>query len=549
MTNQELANKFNILGKLLELHGENQFKIRSYTNAYLNIKKWHEPIIDLTVSELATIQGIGKAIQAKILELAETGEMQTLNRYLDKTPPGIVQMLSIKGFGPKKIKVLWEEMEIETLGELMIAINENRLVDVKGFGQKTQAALKEQLEYHLDSQGKLKGATALGLAHELLSALEKALPKVVVTSTGALARKCNVIDRIDLLTTADLAEFSTALSEIPGVDTADQVLNYKGLPVLIHKSRPEDLAYESVRTSSTPEFWAQLNIKKAKYKDEAEVFIKNGHPYYIPEYREPENLPFLEDYTGENNIVTRQDIKGCIHNHSTYSDGMQTVSEMVDAAQNLDYEYFVITDHSKTAIYANGLSIDRLYQQLEEIRTIDQGIADCKLFSGIESDILADGSLDYPDEVLAELDVVVASIHSGLRMDEKKATKRLIRAIENPYTSILGHPTGRLLLSRPAYPINHSEVIAACAEYNVAIELNANPSRLDMDWRWINDAVSKGVYISINPDAHSIGGIEHTVHGVDSARKAGLPIAYCLNALGLDEFEEWLKEQHEKREE
>lgn len=547
MTNQQLATQFNLLGKLLELHGENPFKIRSYTNAYLTIKKWHEPVFSLPKEELAAIKGIGKAIQAKILELAETGEMSTLNKYLDKTPSGIVEILGIKGFGPKKIKVLWEEMEIESVGELLYAINENRLVDIKGFGQKTQSNLKMQLEYHLESQGKLKGATAQALAEELLSTLMELDPKLKVTPTGALARKCNIIDQLDLITTAELSELSITLAKVPGISNSETGLSYKNLPLLIHTTNEKQYAFDLVKTSAEQKFWKSLNLKSGNYKDATQVFTDNGLPYYIPEYREPENLPFLDSYVGENNVITPEDLKGCIHNHSKYSDGMQTIEQMVTAAQDLDYEYFVITDHSKSAIYANGLSIDRLYQQLDEVRKLDQDMADFKLFSGIESDILASGDLDYPDEVLADLDVVIASVHSSLKMDEKKATARLIKAIQNPYTSILGHPTGRLLLSRPAYPINHSEVIAACAEYNVAIELNANPSRLDMDWRWINEAISQGVFISINPDAHSIGAIKHTNHGVDSARKAGLPVAYCLNALEVDEFEEWLEGQHEKR--
>jgi len=547
VTNQQLATQFNLLGKLLELHGENPFKIRSYTNAYLTIKKWHKPIISLPKEELASIKGIGKAIQAKILELAETGEMNTLNKYLDKTPSGIVEMLGIKGFGPKKIKVLWEEMEIESVGELLYAIYENRLVDIKGFGQKTQSNLKVQLEYHLESQDKLKGAAAQALAEELLTTLEQLDPKLKVAPTGALARKCNIIDQLDLITTAELSELSTTLAKVPGINNSEKGLSYKNLPLLMHTTTEKQYAFDLVKTSTEEKFWKGLNIKKGHYKDADQVFSENGLPYYIPEYREPENLPFLDSYVGENNVITPEDIKGCIHNHSKYSDGMQTIEQMVTAAQDLDYEYFVITDHSKSAIYANGLSIDRLYQQLDEVRKLDQDIAVFKLFSGIESDILASGELDYPDEVLADLDLVIASVHSSLKMDEKKATARLIKAIQNPYTSILGHPTGRLLLSRPAYPINHSEVIAACAEYNVAIELNANPSRLDMDWRWINEAISQGVFISINPDAHSIGAIQHTRHGVDSARKAGLPIAYCLNALEVDEFEEWLEGQHEKR--
>ena len=220
---------------------------------------------------------------------------------------------------------------------------------------------------------------------------------------------------------------------------------------------------------------------------------------------------------------------------------------MVEATISEGYEYLVITDHSKSAFYANGLQVDRLMKQLDEIREIDQSRSDFRLYSGIESDILSDGSLDYDDSILSELEVIVASVHSNLKMDIDKATNRLINAIENPYTSILGHPTGRLLLSRKGYPIDYHKIIDACAVNNVAIEINANPLRLDIDWRYVQYAVNKGVLISINPDAHSTIGIQDTAYGVNVARKAGLSKYNCLNAFDAEEFEEWVQEQHQKR--
>ena len=255
----------------------------------------------------------------------------------------------------------------------------------------------------------------------------------------------------------------------------------------------------------------------------------------------------MDSYVGAQNVITEDQIRGSIHNHSTYSDGVNTLEEMLDACMDKSYEYFAITDHSKSAFYANGLKEPELMQQLDEIRDLDQKESDIRFFSGIESDILSSGALDYADDVLAELDVIVASVHSNLKMDEKKATKRLITAIENPYTSILGHPSGRLLLSRQGYPLDYTKIIDACAANGVAIELNANPNRLDMDWRWIAQAIEKEVLISINPDAHSIKGLDDMTYGVACARKAGLPTAYCLNAMDVDEFEEWLEEQHGKR--
>ena len=238
--------------------------------------------------------------------------------------------------------------------------------------------------------------------------------------------------------------------------------------------------------------------------------------------------------------VEEGDIKGIVHNHSTYSDGIHDLREIATYVRDAGYGYFGISDHSKTAVYANGLSVDRVEQQHAEIESLNAELAPFVIFKGIESDILADGRLDYDDGVLSTFDFVVASVHSGLKMDEAKATTRLITAIENPYTDILGHPTGRLLLAREGYPIDHKAVIDACAANGVAIELNANPLRLDMDHEWIPYAMEKGVMISINPDAHSKEGIHNVRYGVYSARKGGLTTAMCLNAMDMDTFRQWL---------
>ncbi len=547
MTNKEIARKFNLLGKLLELHGESSFKTRSYTNAYLTIRKWPDPLAELSPPQLAEIKGIGKAIQSKIQELVQTGEMQSLNRYLDKTPIGVQEMLGIKGFGPKKVRVVWEDLGIESTGELLYAINENRLVELKGFGAKTQASLKQQLEYHLESKDRYHYASALPLANELLLKIEKNFPKEQIELSGQIARKCNIIDSIDLVTTCSESKLLKFLQKDQETVELEGAWYYNNIKLTYITTTKAKFNYQLAKANSSEQFWSALKIPEKNYTSQEAVFRENKHHYFIPEYREDENLEHLDSYIGAHNIITDDQIRGCIHNHSTYSDGMNSLQEMVEAASSKGYEYFVITDHSKSAFYANGLTEARLMQQLDEIRQLDQDNADLKFFSGIESDILSDGSLDYADEILADLDVIVASVHSNLKMDSDKATRRLITAIENPYTSILGHPTGRLLLSRQGYPIDYAKVIEACAANHVAIELNANPNRLDLDWRWINYAINKEVLISINPDAHSTAGIEDTFYGVASARKAGLPTSYCLNAMDIDEFEEWLEQQHSKR--
>ncbi len=266
------------------------------------------------------------------------------------------------------------------------------------------------------------------------------------------------------------------------------------------------------------------------------MFERAGLPYLAPELRSAPDA--LSRAIPE--LLDEEDIRGVVHAHSTYSDGLHALQEMAESARNAGFAYLVITDHSKSAFYANGLSIERVLAQMAEIEALNAAMAPFRIFKGIESDILADGSLDYPEEILAQFEVVIASVHSNLKMDEAKATARIIRAIENPHTRILGHPTGRLLLSRPGYPLDHRAVIDACAANGVAIELNANPYRLDLDWAWIPYAIEKQVWISINPDAHSREGIRDIHFGVLAARKGGLEKSRCLNAMDLESFAEWV---------
>jgi len=267
------------------------------------------------------------------------------------------------------------------------------------------------------------------------------------------------------------------------------------------------------------------------------VFDKAGLPFIEPELRETGAIIETAKLHRLPKLVTVEDILGVVHAHTLYSDGVNTIAEMAHYAQERGYAYLTITDHSKSAFYANGLKEERLREQWKEIDAINAGLfSGFRIFKGIESDILSDGSLDYPDEVLREFDLVIASVHSNLKMDEARATERLIKAVENPFTTILGHPTGRLLLSREGYPIDHKKVIDACAANKVAIELNANPYRLDLDWTWIPYAVSKGVVVSINPDAHSCHGIDDIRYGVLAARKGGLEPTQCLNTMSAEAF-------------
>ena len=553
MTNKEIANAFQDLAKIMELHKENKFKIRSYSSAYITLRKLGTPLIEMSDAEINGLKGIGKAISGKIRELLENGKMATYQKYADETPPGIMEMLKIKGFGPKKVEVIWREMEIETIGELLYACVENRLIEAKGFGQKTQEDLRKKLEYYLKSKDSFHFASLEAEANELVANLRMQLPTAQIELTGAIRRLSPVLNSIEVLVASDnviTAIFDTKnlihQSEEKGVY---QARTEHGTPIIIYHCTINEFGSKQFWYSGKKQFidafLEQSSIKIFKeIATEAAIFEAASLPYIVPELREESTIIDIAKAGNLPDLVEESDIKGVIHSHTTYSDGLNTVKEMAEYSQSLGYQYIGITDHSKSAFYANGLKPDRLYQQWAEIDQLNQTLgAKFKILKGIESDILNDGSLDYNEDILKQFDFIIASVHSNLKMDEAKATNRLVRAIENPYTTMLGHPTGRLLLSREGYPIDHPKVIDACAANGVYIELNAHPYRLDLDWTWIPYALEKGVKISINPDAHSTKGI-HDIHfGTLAARKGMLTKEMCLNALDLANFLKAIKKK------
>lgn len=550
MTNKEIAKTFQYLGNIMELHGENKFKIRSYQNAYISLRKLDQPLNGMSDEEIGTIKGVGKAIVGKIRELLDNGQMETLERYKAKTPEGVQEMLNIKGFGPKKILTVWKDLGVESVGELLYAVNENRLIELKGFGKKTQDDLKQKLEYYQKSKDQFHYAAVEGMAKGLLEKIQTALPEARVEMTGALARQCNILDQIEFLIAFDgsleiLFENELLVKVIENgnlvkAKTADEY------PVHIHTCSASEFGSKLFRYTASPSFleaFIQQNegVDFKELEEEKQVFEKVGLPYIVPPLREQDWALELAKNNELPQLLKLSDIKGVVHNHSTYSDGLHSLRDMAIYTKDTGYEYLVMSDHSKSAFYANGLQPERVLEQFAEIDALNKELAPFKIFKSIESDILNDGALDYEEDLLKQFDLIIASVHSNLRMDEAKATRRILTAIENPYTSILGHPTGRLLLSRQGYPLDHKIIIDACATNGVAIELNANPYRLDLDWTWIPYALEKGVLISINPDAHSKEGIHDIRYGVISARKGGLTVEACLNAKGLKEFEEWVK--------
>lgn len=553
MTNKEVARRFSDLAAIMELHNENPFKIRSYANAYITLRKLDTPLLDMPRSEMDAIKGVGRAIGDKIQELLQTGDMQTFRKYADETPAGVVDMLSIKGFGPKKIQAVWKELGIETVGELLYACNENRLIELHGFGKKTQDEIRKNAEYYLRSRHKIHWATADEMALTTEKYLKEKLPTAKIERVGELRRLMPTVERLDFLIALD--------DELPAqvfdnehltlVDSKEHSFlakNEEGFAVQIFTCLPNEFGSKMFKHSSNRLFLeafvkhtdlSREHREGGDFKniaDEKTLFEKAKLPFIPAELRENGDILSLAAADKLPNLIHLGDIKGVIHTHTTYSDGLHSVEDMAKMAQQLGYQYIGITDHSKAAFYANGLKEDRVLMQWEEIDRLNGQFFNFKILKGIECDILNDGSMDYNDEILRGFDFVIASVHSNLKMNEEKATARLIKATENQYVTILGHPTGRLLLSREGYPIDHKKVIDACAANGVSIELNAHPWRLDVDWTWIPYARERGVLISVNPDAHATSGINDIRYGIMAARKGGLDAEGCLNARDVDGF-------------
>lgn len=547
MDNVTIAAHFRLLGELMELHGENAFKIKSYVNAGRSLKKLEVSLADLSVQELQEIPGIGKAIAEKIEVLTSTGKLPLLESYLEKTPAGVVDMLQIKGIGPSKVAQLWHELHLESLGELYYACLENRLTLLKGFGDKTQDKIKEAIEFLLQNARKQLFARVEKIWNQQLlpTLLNLTGKNVQYFPTGDFRRQEIVLDKLHLLATgATTTELAQKLQETDWkVTITDQHLTINApnfIDIIIEPVAANELGYKLFETTGSLE---HINFVQSKWTQplattvsEKEIYSSVNLPVFPTECRH-ERLDFFPNPEQQfKNLIQLSDIKGVVHNHTRYSDGNNTVEELARYCQTSGYEYLVVSDHSKSAFYANGLSVERIFQQQEEIDAVQLKMPDFKIFKSIECDILYDGQLDYDDEVLKSFDLVIASVHTQLNMNEEKAMSRVIKAIENPYTNILGHMTGRLLLSRQGYPLDHKKIIDACKANGVVVELNANPHRLDIDWSWIPYCMEKEVLISINPDAHMLKGVDDIRYGVITARKAGLQKDQCINTMNAEDF-------------
>lgn len=555
MDNAQIADAFSLLSKLMDIHGENSFKAKSYAVAAYTIEKLPFELTQQPGDKLFSIKGIGDAIGKKIIEVMHTGKLTALEEYLQKTPAGILEMLSIKGIGPKKIAVIWKEMGIETIGELLYACNENRLLLFKGFGEKTQQNVKTAIEFYLRSKGSYLYAEIEPYALQLHEQLNKQFPNHRFEHTGAFARQSETIDRLEWVSTAgnnELEQFFAAHSFLvtDKDETGIRFRSGNNIAIAFYNAGAENFGSIVFHTNCAGPFlneWEKRFPALQTYGSEEEVFRNAGIPYILPCLREKETIIAAAMNGRLPRLIDPDDVKGVIHSHSNWSDGRQSVEDMAHAAIEKGFGYLVISDHSKSAFYANGLKEDRIKEQHLYIDSLNEKLQPFKIFKSIESDILNDGSLDYTNDILSTFDLVIASVHSNLKMTEDKAMLRLLTAIQNPYTTILGHMTGRLLLSREGYPVNHKKIIEACVDHDVVIELNAHPRRLDIDWRWIDYALEKGALISIDPDAHNTEAYKDIRYGVLAARKAGLTKQSNLSSYSLSEFEAFLKKRKQKK--
>lgn len=559
MENKPIARTLRLLSQLMELHEENPFKVKSLANAAFKVDKLPYRIAGKSLAEMEKIDGIGKSTATKIVELLETGAITDLTDLLAATPEGIVEMLGIKGIGPKKISIIWRELGIETVGELYYACNENRLIEAKGFGLKTQEEIVKVIEFRMASNGKFLYAQVDAVAGELFQKLQEILPDTIVSYTGEFRRCCEIINElgflvgsadargdVETLTQSDILQNLTVNEHTISGETANGLL--VSISVVNNLSFHYELFAQTGADGHVQAVLARISDDVKQAESEETIYKKAGLAFMLPELREGDTFIEKASNNALPQLVTYQDLKGTLHNHSTWSDGVNTLEDMaLHCRDQLKLEYLGICDHSKSAFYAKGLSIERVLQQHEEIDHLNKKITGFHIFKGIESDILNDGSLDYPDEILQRFDFIVASVHSNLKMDKEKATTRLIKAVENPYTTILGHPTGRLLLSRKGYEFDYRKVIDACAANSVIIEINANPLRLDLDWRWHQYALDKGVKLSINPDAHRVEGFSDMHYGVLAARKGGLYREMCLNTFSLEKIKKEFEFHQSKR--
>lgn len=530
MDKKDIIYLLEEMARCLELLEESPFKFAAYKKAAAYLERSTDNVIELIhARQLDVLPGFGKAITEKVYSFYETGKSEYLEQLKSQLPSGLFDILSIRGLGVKKTLELWHKLDITNLSELEYGCNENRLVSLPGFGKKTQDNVlneirkkKEYSCYFLYSEGMIE---ARRIADEFNKMPEIQQFELV----GDLRRAMPIADNI---------VFVVKKSGNRPIRTPQGIYN-----LTIIESQPEEFYYNVFFHTGSSEHVLSAHFPADNYSSEKEIYSCSHRDYIEPELRE--NRGELEAASQRKlpALIQKNDIRGIIHSHSTYSDGANSIEEMALECIRIGYEYLALSDHSQSAVYAGGLKPDAVFRQKEEINALNKKLSPFKIFHGIESDILVTGQLDYPDEILAQLDFVIASVHSHFKMSEKEMTERIIRAVNNPYTVILGHLTGRLLLGREPYPLNIKKVVEECIRNQVVIEINSNPHRLDMDWKYIKEAAEEGALFSINPDAHSLKGILDLQYGIITARKGWLENRHVINTMNCIQISDFLQKR------
>jgi len=564
MQKKPVSDILENIAMLLEIKGENPFKSRAYYNAakaLSGITNLEELVKEKRLRE---IKGIGEALSQKIEEYSKTGTMAYYEELTQVVPESLLELMQIPNLGPKKIKVLYDELEITNIGELEYACKENRLIHLTGFGEKTQEKVLKGIEFFKRHKGEFLFGDVYQEAERIRQRLSTIVDPICAEVCGSIRRRKEVVRDMDILVAAEnhekITSFFVSMPEVDQVlvtgETKTSVRMKSGIEADLRVVTRQEFPYALVYFTGSKEHNVRLRgIAKKKgwklneygifdgdnlviCKSEEEIYRALGLPYIPPELREDSGEIEAAEQDMLPSLIQHEDIRGIFHVHTDFSDGVDSLERMVEAAQKFGFSYLGVSDHSKTAYYAGGLKHDAILKQWEVIDTLNKKNSTFRIFKGIESDILSGGSLDYDDSILEGFDFVIASVHSGFTMKKDDMEERILKAMKNPYTTILGHPTGRLLLSRDGYQVDMMRIIDCAAQNHVILELNASPYRLDIDWRYLKYAKDKGVMISINPDAHAVAGLEEVFFGVNIARKGWQESKDILNTRDVNDIKE-----------
>ncbi|RPH93273.1 hypothetical protein EHM69_10760 [candidate division KSB1 bacterium] len=559
MTKQEAAAALRQYAVLLELIGEDAFRARAFDYAARTLEMQGESLEELLAeNRLAAIKGIGKGVTAAIVEFAERGTFGDLDNALEKVPSGVLELLRVEGLGPKRARTLWQDARITSLAYLENALDTGVVEKLPGFGAKTAEKFRAGLAYLKTVSGRHWRHHAQRAADALSESLTQIHGIDEVFFGGSLRRGMETVGDLDVLVMAPenrIESVRTAVLTLPGVtwEETGTILRGKNIaefPIELSIISKHEAAARKVLVTGSKEHLSALKqicatrklaLENIEAETEEQVYAVLGLTYVPPALRENGSTIAPAGSREFPAPVAWEDIRGILHCHSTYSDGHNSIAELARAMIERGYHYLGIADHSQTAAYAHGLTPDRVRAQWREIDELNKQLAPFRILKGTEADILPDGSVDFDDEILAGFDFVVASIHSGFNMTEVQATERLCRALENPHVDILGHPTGRLLLERNGYPVNHEHLIACAAQNGKGIELNCSPHRLDLDWRWLSVCEEMHVPVPLCPDAHHIDGLWDIRWGIDTAAKGPLTAGNCPSTWGVETFLDWCR--------